>query len=162
MPGAAMIHTRHMIHASSAARMTRWSTWTVAPGPRARRRAWRCPPLRPGPGACCVGTRCVTSWASTVSVNRVSLRWSRAAHCPGILTSHAATVCEARRGLGCRVCRRWGHARTGRRRLLASSTPLTPGGPLQHSHEVDMVLAVLDRREMAVDGRDLLHHLVAD
>jgi hypothetical protein len=33
---------------------------------------------------------------------------------------------------------------------------------MQHPHEVDMVLAVLDSREMAVYGRDLLRHIVAD
>jgi hypothetical protein len=92
MPCAAIIRTRHMINASSAARMTRWSKWTVALGPRASIPTWRCPPPRPGPGACCVGTRSATSWGSTVSVARVSLRWSRAAHCPEILTTDAATV----------------------------------------------------------------------
>jgi hypothetical protein len=40
--------------------------------------------------------------------------------------------------------------------------PQTHGGPLQHPHEVESVLAVLDTREMVVYGRDLLRHMVAD
>src|SRR5215510_16166404 len=43
-----------------------------------------------------------------------------------------------------------------------SCTPQTHGGPMQHPHEVDMVLAVLDTREMVVYGRDLRRPLVAD
>ena len=33
---------------------------------------------------------------------------------------------------------------------------------MQHPHEVDMVLAVLDTREIVVYGRDLLRPMVAD
>jgi hypothetical protein len=33
---------------------------------------------------------------------------------------------------------------------------------MQHSHEVDMVLAVLDTREIVVYGRDVVRPLVAD
>jgi hypothetical protein len=33
---------------------------------------------------------------------------------------------------------------------------------MQHPHEVDIVLAVLDTREMVVYGRDLLRPMVAD
>src|SRR2546430_10151716 len=40
--------------------------------------------------------------------------------------------------------------------------PQTHGGPMQHPHEVDMVLAVLDTREIIVYGRDLRRPLGAD
>jgi hypothetical protein len=40
--------------------------------------------------------------------------------------------------------------------------PQTHGGPMQHPHEVDIVLAVLDTREIVVYGRDLLRPIVAD
>ena len=33
---------------------------------------------------------------------------------------------------------------------------------MQHPHEVDMVLAVLDTREIVVYGRDVVRPLVAD
>ena len=33
---------------------------------------------------------------------------------------------------------------------------------MQHPHEVDIVLAVLDSREITVYGSDLLRHMVAD
>ena len=33
---------------------------------------------------------------------------------------------------------------------------------MQHPHEVDIVLAVLGTKEIAVYGRDLLRHMVAD
>src|SRR5499426_4192659 len=43
-----------------------------------------------------------------------------------------------------------------------SCTPQTHGGPMQHPHEVDMVLAVLDTREIMVYGRDPRLPLRAD
>src|SRR4030095_829164 len=42
-----------------------------------------------------------------------------------------------------------------------SSAP-THGGTIQHSHNVDIVKAVLGSQEMVVYGEDLLRHSVAD
>jgi hypothetical protein len=60
------------------------------------------------------------------------------------------------------ACVAWVAASPRTRSAPGHAYPKTHGGALQHPHEVDRVLAVLDTREIVVYGRDLGRPLEAD
>src|SRR5688500_12421455 len=83
----------------------------------------------------------------------VPMRCSEGRGFPGCGRGHASlvtTACVARVAVSPRTRYAPRHAH-----------PQTHGGPMQHPHEVDMVLAILDTQEIMVYGRDLRRPLVA-